>query len=152
MVGRLLELMTNQMNLDTIAALARKDPMTGEPAELLAGGPGQHQRASAAAAPVGVGACEPPAQALAVSARHACCWGALPHGLAPLTSPGCAPPAGPNDSWAPPEVRVAVPLGATLLSLLFFGQTVRLAIHVGFNCRVHAVSGGKGVGGAGRGE
>jgi hypothetical protein len=32
------------------------------------------------------------------------------------------PITGPSPSWAPPEVRVAVPLGATLLSLLCFGQ------------------------------
>jgi putative effector of murein hydrolase len=36
-------------------------------------------------------------------------------------------------------VRVAVPFGATLVSLLCFGQAVRLAVHIGFNIRVIGV-------------
>lgn len=39
-VGRLLEIMSSDMNLNTIAALARKDPMTGEPVSVLRLQPG----------------------------------------------------------------------------------------------------------------
>ncbi|KAL4432412.1 hypothetical protein ABPG77_001711 [Micractinium sp. CCAP 211/92] len=53
------------------------------------------------------------------------------------------PITGPNDSWAPPEVKVAVPFGATLLSLLCFGQSVRLAVHIGFSIRVQGIQHGK---------
>lgn len=52
-------------------------------------------------------------------------------------------PAGPTPSWAPAYVRVAVPFGATLVSLLCFAQAVRLAVHVGFQVRVIGVSVGK---------
>ena len=37
---------------------------------------------------------------------------------------------------------MAVPFGATLVSLLCFGQAVRLAVHIGFNIRVQGVTGG----------
>ena len=37
-------------------------------------------------------------------------------------------------------MRVAVPFGATLVSLLCFGQAVRLAVHIGFNVRVQGIS------------
>ncbi|KAL4430691.1 hypothetical protein ABPG75_005947 [Micractinium tetrahymenae] len=57
------------------------------------------------------------------------------------------PMTGPNESWAAPEVKVAVPFGATLLSLLCFGQSVRLAVHIGFSIRVQGVGGGKRDGG-----
>ncbi|KAI3433765.1 hypothetical protein D9Q98_003572 [Chlorella vulgaris] len=53
------------------------------------------------------------------------------------------PMTGPTPSWAPAYVRVAVPFGATLVSLLCFAQAVRLAVHVGFQVRVIGVSVGK---------
>lgn len=77
-MGRLVVIMVSESNLQTIAVLCRKDPMTG-----------------------------------------------------------------PNESWAPPEVKVAVPFGATLVSLLCFGQSVRLAVHIGFSIRVQGVNAGK---------
>lgn len=52
-----------------------------------------------------------------------CCLFMLP---GPIRSLPASAPAGPSDSWAPPEARVAVPFGACLLSFLCFGQTVRL--------------------------
>ena len=39
-----------------------------------------------------------------------------------------------------PEIRIAVPLGATLLCLLLLGQSARMAVHVGFAIRVVAVN------------
>lgn len=41
--------------------------------------------------------------------------------------------------WAPSYIRVAVPLGASLLCLLLFGQAVRLSIHLGYAIRVAGV-------------
>lgn len=46
---------------------------------------------------------------------------------------------GPSASWASPQTKVAVPFAATLLSLLCFGQAVRLAVHLGFLIRVKGV-------------
>lgn len=49
------------------------------------------------------------------------------------------PITGPNPGWASPQAKVAVPFAATLLSLLCFGQAVRLAVHLGFLIRVKGV-------------
>lgn len=51
-------------------------------------------------------------------------------------NPQCA---GPSPGWPSSYVKVAIALGATLLSLLSFGQCVRLAVHLGFCIRVKGI-------------
>jgi hypothetical protein len=171
-MGRLVMIMTTDTNLATIAALGRKDPMTGGWVDGWVGGWAVEEwvvvqgRAGAARGSSTCGACccWPHAWGPAAGSWQllhpagTCCPAffscpnhpALPLPLPcpalscpalPLPRPALLPPSGHGEAWAPPEVKVAVPFGATLISLLCFGQAVRLAVHIGFNVRVQGVSG-----------